>query len=162
MNLALVLAAEGAKVGILDADIYGPSISNMLGGKPASNFAGRHPHGANRGARSGDQLRISGLLTITMVWRGPMASKALLQMLRETMGLTLDYLVLDMPPGTGDIQPTLAQNIPVTGAVVVTTPPGYRADRRQKGIVMFEEGGGAGTGYRREHEHAYLQQLRAP
>jgi ATP-binding protein involved in chromosome partitioning len=96
-----------------------------------------------------------------MVWRGPMASKALMQMLQETLWPDLDYLVLDMPPGTGDIQLTLAQNIPVTGAVVVTTPQDIALIDAKKGIVMFESGS-AGAGYRGKHEHAYLQQLRTP
>ncbi len=97
-----------------------------------------------------------------MVWRGPMASKALMQMLQETLWPDLDYLVLDMPPGTGDIQLTLAQNIPVTGAVVVTTPQDIALIDAKKGIVMFRESGSAGAGDRGKHEHAYLQQLRAP
>lgn len=96
-----------------------------------------------------------------MVWRGPMASKALLQMLQETMWPDLDYLVLDMPPGTGDIQLTLAQNIPVTGAVVVTTPQDIALiDAKRHRDVR--EGGGAGTRHRRKHEHAHLQQLWTP
>lgn len=93
-----------------------------------------------------------------MVWRGPMASKALLQMLQETLWPDLDYLVLDMPPGTGDIQLTLAQNIPVTGAVVVTTPQDIALIDAKRHCDV-REGGSAGSGYRREHEYAYLQQL---
>ena len=124
VNLALALAAEGAKVGILDADIYGPSIPNMLG---AENQRPTSPDGTHMAPIMAHGLATNSIGYLVtddnaMVWRGPMASKALLQMLQETMWPDLDYLVLDMPPGTGDIQLTLAQNIPVTGAVVVTTP----------------------------------------
>lgn len=123
VNLALALAAEGAKVGILDADIYGPSIPTMLG---AENQRPTSPDGTHMAPimSHGTATNSIGYLVTddnAMVWRGPMASKALMQMLQETLWPDLDYLVLDMPPGTGDIQLTLAQNIPVTGAVVVTT-----------------------------------------
>ncbi|MDU4313865.1 MAG: iron-sulfur cluster carrier protein ApbC [Klebsiella michiganensis] len=124
VNLALALAAEGAKVGILDADIYGPSIPTMLG---AEDQRPTSPDGTHMAPimKFGLATNSIGYLVTddnAMVWRGPMASKALMQMLQETLWPDLDYLVLDMPPGTGDIQLTLAQNIPVTGAVVVTTP----------------------------------------
>ncbi|WP_076722038.1 iron-sulfur cluster carrier protein ApbC, partial [Cronobacter sakazakii] len=141
VNLALALAAEGAKVGILDADIYGPSVPTMLGaeGERPTSPDGTHmapiiSHGLTTNS-------IGYLVTDdnAMVWRGPMASKALLQLLQETMWPDLDYLVLDMPPGTGDIQLTLAQNIPVTGAVVVTTPQDIALIDAKKGIVMFEK-----------------------
>lgn len=113
-----------AKVGILDADIYGPSIPTMLG---AENQRPTSPDGTHMAPimSHGTATNSIGYLVTddnAMVWRGPMASKALMQMLQETLWPDLDYLVLDMPPGTGDIQLTLAQNIPVTGAVVVTTP----------------------------------------
>ena len=124
VNLALALAAEGAKVGILDADIYGPSIPTMLG---AENQRPTSPDGTHMAPIMSHGLATNSIGYLVtddnaMVWRGPMASKALMQMLQETLWPDLDYLVLDMPPGTGDIQLTLAQNIPVTGAVVVTTP----------------------------------------
>lgn len=141
VNLALALAAEGAKVGILDADIYGPSIPVMLGteGERPTSPDGTHmapimSHGIATNS-------IGYLVTDdnAMVWRGPMASKALLQLLQETLWPSLDYLVLDMPPGTGDIQLTLAQNIPVTGAVVVTTPQDVALLDAKKGVVMFQK-----------------------
>ena len=118
-NLALALAAEGARVGILDADIYGPSQPMMMGisGRPES------PDGK------------------TMVWRGPMATQALEQMLRQTNWKDLDYLLVDMPPGTGDIQLTLAQRVPMTGAVVVTTPQDIALIDAKKGVKMFEKVG---------------------
>ena len=141
VNLALALAAEGAKVGILDADIYGPSIPMMLGAeceRPTS------PDGTHMAPiiKFGLATNSIGYLVTddnAMVWRGPMASKALMQMLQETLWPDLDYLVLDMPPGTGDIQLTLAQNIPVTGALVVTTPQDIALTDAKKGIVMFEK-----------------------
>ena len=141
VNLALALAAEGAKVGILDADIYGPSIPTMLG---AEDQRPTSPDGTHMAPimKFGLATNSIGYLVTddnAMVWRGPMASKALLQMLQETLWPDLDYLVLDMPPGTGDIQLTLAQNIPVTGAVVVTTPQDIALIDAKKGIVMFEK-----------------------
>jgi ATP-binding protein involved in chromosome partitioning len=141
VNLALALAAEGAKVGILDADIYGPSIPNMLG---AENQRPTSPDGTHMAPIMAHGLATNSIGYLVtddnaMVWRGPMASKALMQMLQETMWPDLDYLVLDMPPGTGDIQLTLAQNIPVTGAVVVTTPQDIALIDAKKGIVMFEK-----------------------
>src|SRR5690606_38214887 len=122
-NRALALAAEGANVGILDADIYGPSQPQMLGisGQPESpdgkTIEPMHAHGI--------QAMSIGLLIdveTPMVWRGPMVTQALQQLLNDTRWHDLDYLVIDLPPGTGDIQLTLAQKVPVTGAVIVTTP----------------------------------------
>ena len=141
VNLALALAAEGAKVGILDADIYGPSIPMMLG---AENERPTSPDGTHMAPIIAHGLATNSIGYLVtddnaMVWRGPMASKALLQMLQESMWPDLDYLVLDMPPGTGDIQLTLAQNIPVTGALVVTTPQDIALIDAKKGIVMFEK-----------------------
>lgn len=141
VNLALALAAEGAKVGILDADIYGPSIPTMLG---AEDQRPTSPDGTHMAPimKFGLATNSIGYLVTdenAMVWRGPMASKALMQMLQETLWPDLDYLVLDMPPGTGDIQLTLAQNIPVTGALVVTTPQDIALIDAKKGIVMFEK-----------------------
>jgi len=122
VNLALALAAEGASVGILDADIYGPSQPQMLGirGRPES-LDGKHmePMEAH-----GIQVMSIGLLIdveTPMVWRGPMVTQALQQLLSDTRWRDIDYLIVDMPPGTGDIQLTLAQKVPVTGAVIVTT-----------------------------------------
>lgn len=141
VNLALALAAEGAKVGMLDADIYGPSIPMMLG---TQDQRPNSPDGQRMAP-----VMVHGLATNSigylvnddnaMVWRGPMASKALLQLLQDTLWPDLDYLVLDMPPGTGDIQLTLSQNIPVTGALVVTTPQDIALLDAAKGIVMFEK-----------------------
>lgn len=141
VNLALALAAEGAKVGILDADIYGPSIPTMLGAEGERPTSPDGTHMAPIMAHGLATNSIGYLVTDdnAMVWRGPMASKALMQMLQETLWPELDYLVLDMPPGTGDIQLTLAQNIPVTGAVVVTTPQDVALLDAKKGIVMFRK-----------------------
>ncbi len=164
VNLALALAAEGAKVGILDADIYGPSIPTMLG---AEDSRPTSPDGTHMAPimKYGLATNSIGYLVTddnAMVWRGPMASKALMQMLQETLWPDLDYLVLDMPPGTGDIQLTLAQNIPVTKRGGGHHAAGHRADRRQKRHRDVRESGSAGAGDRGKHEHAYLQQLRAP
>lgn len=141
VNLALALAAEGAKVGILDADIYGPSIPNMLG---AENQRPTSPDGTHMAPIMAHGLATNSIGYLVtddnaMVWRGPMASKALMQMLQDTLWPDLDYLVIDMPPGTGDIQLTLSQNIPVTGAVVVTTPQDIALVDAMKGIVMFKK-----------------------
>lgn len=141
VNLALALAAEGAKVGILDADIYGPSVPTMLG---AENQRPTSPDGTHMAPIMAHGLATNSIGYLVtddnaMVWRGPMASKALMQMLQETLWPDLDYLVLDMPPGTGDIQLTLAQNVPVTGAVVVTTPQDVALIDAKKGIVMFDK-----------------------
>ncbi|HAX1982193.1 TPA: iron-sulfur cluster carrier protein ApbC [Escherichia coli] len=141
INLALALASEGARVGILDADIYGPSVPTMLGaeGKSPTSPDNRHMSPI---VSYGLQTNSIGYLMReddAMVWRGPMASKALMQILQETLWSELDYLVIDMPPGTGDIQLTLSQNIPVTGAVVVTTPQDVALIDARKGIKMFNQ-----------------------
>lgn len=141
VNLALALAQEGAKVGILDADIYGPSIPNMLGTTLERPTSPDGQHMAPIMAYGIATNSIGYLVTDdnAMVWRGPMASKALMQMLQDTLWPDLDYLVIDMPPGTGDIQLTLSQNIPVTGALVVTTPQDIALVDAMKGIVMFKK-----------------------
>lgn len=142
VNLALALAAEGANVGILDADIYGPSQPQMLGitQKPESlDGKSMEPVIAH-----GIQAMSIGLLIdieTPMVWRGPMVTQALQQLLNDTNWKDLDYLIVDMPPGTGDIQLTLAQKIPVTGAVIVTTPQDIALLDARKGLKMFEKVG---------------------
>ena len=145
VNLAYALDAEGARVGILDADIYGPSIPIMLGNK-------------NHSASSEDNIKVepfyaNGLVATSIgyfvkaddatVWRGPMASRALQQLLKDTAWPELDYLIVDMPPGTGDIQLTLSQQIPVSGAVIVTTPQDLALADATKGIAMFNKVGTA-------------------
>ena len=142
VNLALALAAEGAQIGILDADIYGPSQPMMLGitGRPESveenTIEPMEGHGL--------QASSIGFLIeedAPMVWRGPMVTSALEQLLRQTRWRDLDYLIVDMPPGTGDIQLTLAQKVPVTGAVIVTTPQDVALLDARKGLKMFEKVG---------------------
>jgi ATP-binding protein involved in chromosome partitioning len=141
VNLALAWAAQGARVGILDADIYGPSQPLMLG------LTGQRPSSPD-----GKQLRplaAHGVAAMSigflidaeqpMVWRGPMVTQALTQLLSDTQWGTLDYLVVDMPPGTGDIQLTLAQRVPVAGAVIVTTPQDIALADARKGLKMFEK-----------------------
>ncbi|MES2181446.1 MAG: iron-sulfur cluster carrier protein ApbC [Pseudomonadota bacterium] len=141
-NLALALAAEGATVGLLDADIYGPSQPQMLGinGRPESaDGKSMEPMMAH-----GIQAMSIGFLVDTdtpMVWRGPMVTSALEQLLRETKWRDIDYLIIDLPPGTGDIQLTLSQKIPVTGAVIVTTPQDIALLDARKGLKMFEKVG---------------------
>lgn len=141
VNMALALAAEGARVGLLDADIYGPSVPSMLGTDDQRPSSPDGKHMAPIMAHGLATNSIGYLVTDdnAMVWRGPMASKALMQLLNETLWPELDYLVLDMPPGTGDIQLTLAQNVPVTGAVIITTPQDIALLDARKGIVMFEK-----------------------
>ncbi|MEO8802237.1 MAG: iron-sulfur cluster carrier protein ApbC [Rudaea sp.] len=140
VNLALALAAEGAKVGVLDADIYGPSIPRMLGvsGKPDSKDGQRiEPKSAH-----GIQAMSIGFLIeedTPMIWRGPMVTQALTQLLNETNWVDLDYLIIDLPPGTGDIQLTLCQRVPVSGAVIVTTPQDIALLDARKGLKMFEK-----------------------
>ncbi|MDO9365194.1 MAG: iron-sulfur cluster carrier protein ApbC [Methylotenera sp.] len=140
VNLALALAAEGATVGLLDADIYGPSQPQMLGisGRPESiDGKSMEPMQAH-----GIQAMSIGFLIdndTPMVWRGPMVTGALEQLLRETKWSDLDYLIIDLPPGTGDIQLTLAQKIPVTGAIIVTTPQDVALLDARKGLKMFEK-----------------------
>ncbi|MFO1325255.1 MAG: iron-sulfur cluster carrier protein ApbC [Burkholderiales bacterium] len=141
-NLALALAAEGATVGVLDADIYGPSQPTMLGisGRPESNDG-----------KTLEPLEAYGVQAMSigfmidadtpMVWRGPMVTQALEQLLKDTNWREVDYLIVDMPPGTGDIQLTLAQKVPVTGAVIVTTPQDIALIDARKGLKMFEKVG---------------------
>ena len=142
VNLALALAAEGASVGVLDADIYGPSQPMMLGisGRPES-----------KDGKTLEPLEAFGLQAMSigflididtpMVWRGPMVTQALEQLLKDTNWRDLDYLIVDMPPGTGDIQLTLSQKVPVTGAVIVTTPQDIALLDARKGLKMFEKVG---------------------
>ncbi|MCZ4312463.1 iron-sulfur cluster carrier protein ApbC [Comamonadaceae bacterium G21597-S1] len=142
VNLALALAAEGASVGILDADIYGPSVPMMLGisGKPESDDGKTMDPLENYGL----QVMSIGFLVAqdeAMIWRGPMATQALEQLLRQTNWRDLDYLIVDMPPGTGDIQLTLSQRVPMTGAVIVTTPQDIALLDAKKGIKMFQKVG---------------------
>jgi ATP-binding protein involved in chromosome partitioning len=141
-NLALALAAEGASVGILDADIYGPSQPMMMGisGRPDSADGKTMQPMRNHGV---EVMSIGFLIEPDnpMIWRGPMATQALEQLLRQTNWGDLDYLIVDMPPGTGDIQLTLAQRVPLTGAVIVTTPQDIALLDAKKGIRMFEKVG---------------------
>ncbi|VTU21750.1 iron-sulfur cluster carrier protein ApbC [Variovorax sp. PBL-E5] len=141
-NLALALAAEGASVGLLDADIYGPSQPMMLGihRRPESGDGKTMEPLENHGV----QVMSIGFLVDpdeAMIWRGPMATQALEQLLRQTNWKELDYLIVDMPPGTGDIQLTLSQRVPMTGAVIVTTPQDIALLDARKGIKMFEKVG---------------------
>lgn len=142
VNLALALAAEGARVGILDADIYGPSQSMMMGinARPQSDDGKTMEPLENYGV----QVMSIGFLVDAdeaMIWRGPMAVQALEQLLRQTNWKDLDYLVVDMPPGTGDIHLSLSQKVPVTGAVIVTTPQDIALLDARKGVKMFEKVG---------------------
>lgn len=142
VNLALALSKEGARVGILDADIYGPSVGMMLGipegkrpdTKENKYFMPMEAHGIQA-------MSMAFLVTdkTPMVWRGPMVSGAVQQLLTQTLWHELDYLVVDMPPGTGDIQLTLAQKVPVTGALIVTTPQDIALLDCKKGIEMFRK-----------------------
>ena len=140
VNLALALSAEGATVGILDADIYGPSQPRMLGvsmkpeskdGKKMEPIMSYHLQAMSIGFLVDEET--------PMIWRGPMVTQALEQLLRETNWQDLDYLIIDLPPGTGDIQLTLAQKVPVTGAVIVTTPQDIALLDARKGLKMFEK-----------------------
>ncbi|MCP5448595.1 MAG: iron-sulfur cluster carrier protein ApbC [Chromatiaceae bacterium] len=140
VNMALALAAEGARVGILDADIYGPSQPRMLGvsGQPES-----------KDGKSLEPMESYGLQAMSigflvdeetpMIWRGPMVTQALEQLLNDTNWASLDYLIIDLPPGTGDTQLTLAQKVPVSGAVIVTTPQDIALLDARKGFKMFEK-----------------------
>jgi ATP-binding protein involved in chromosome partitioning len=143
VNLALALAAEGARVGILDADIYGPSQPTMLGitGQSKSRDGKSMEPMSNHGLQS---MSIGYMIAgddAPMIWRGPMVTQALDQLLRQTNWDNLDYLVVDLPPGTGDIQLTLAQKVPVTGSIIVTTPQDIALMDARKGLKMFEKVG---------------------
>ena len=142
VNLALALAAEGASVGMLDADIYGPSQPTMLGihGRPVSEDGNSLEPMIGHGLQA---MSIGFLIDVDtpMVWRGPMVTQALEQLLNNTKWKDIDYLVVDLPPGTGDIQLTLAQRVPVTGAVIVTTPQDIALIDARKGLKMFEKVG---------------------
>ncbi|MBB3277211.1 MULTISPECIES: iron-sulfur cluster carrier protein ApbC [Pseudoxanthomonas] len=140
VNLALALHADGARVGLLDADVYGPSIPAMLG------LSGRPDSPDNKSIEPmrafGVEAMSIGLLVdqdTPMIWRGPMATSALMQLFTDTLWGDLDYLLIDLPPGTGDIQLTLAQKIPVAGAVVVTTPQDIATLDARKALKMFEK-----------------------
>jgi ATP-binding protein involved in chromosome partitioning len=142
VNLALALAAEGAKVGLLDADIYGPSQPTMMGvsGKPESH------DGKTMEPLENYDVQVASIGFMIdpdqpMVWRGPIVTQALQQLLEQTNWRDLDYLVVDMPPGTGDVQLTLSQKVPVTGAVIVTTPQDIALLDARKGLKMFEKVG---------------------
>jgi ATP-binding protein involved in chromosome partitioning len=142
VNLALALAAEGATVGMLDADIYGPSQPTMLGitGRPESADGQTLEPMMGHGLQA---MSIGFLIDVDtpMVWRGPMVTQALEQLLGQTKWKEIDYLLVDLPPGTGDIQLTLAQRVPVTGAVIVTTPQDIALIDARKGLKMFEKVG---------------------
>lgn len=141
VNLALALAAEGAKVGILDADIYGPSQGLLLGIPSGTLPQERDGKLVPIEAYNVQAMSMSFLVDETqpMVWRGPMVSQALQQLLNQTCWDNLDYLFVDMPPGTGDVQLTLSQKVPVTGAVIVTTPQDVALLDAKKGIEMFRK-----------------------
>lgn len=140
VNLALALSAEGARVAILDADIYGPSQPRMLGS---------HSKPESKDGRTMEPIMSYDLQSMSigylideetpMIWRGPMVTQALEQLLRDTNWQDVDYLVVDLPPGTGDIQLTLAQKVPVTGAIIVTTPQDIALLDARKGLKMFEK-----------------------
>jgi len=140
VNIALALQVEGATVGILDADIYGPSIPRMLGckGQPESSDGKSLEPMIGHGVQS---MSIGYLVEedTPMIWRGPMVTQALEQLLNDTQWRDVDYLIIDLPPGTGDIQLTLAQRIPVSGAVIVTTPQDIALLDARKGLKMFEK-----------------------
>ena len=139
-NLALALQAEGAKVGVMDADIYGPSQPTMLGvhGKPAS------PDGKSILPMQAHGMPVMSIGFLVeedtpMIWRGPMVTQAMMQLLTDTRWEQLDYLIVDLPPGTGDIQLTLSQKVPVAGAVIVTTPQDIALLDARKALKMFEK-----------------------
>ena len=141
INLAAALTQEGARVGILDADVYGPSLPTLLGTK------GTQPSSPDN--KNIYPVECHGMQTMSIgylvdedsasIWRGPMASRAFQQLYNETLWDEVDYLIVDMPPGTGDIQLTLAQNMPVTAAVIVTTPQDLALADAIKGIAMFNK-----------------------
>ncbi|MDH3325626.1 MAG: iron-sulfur cluster carrier protein ApbC [Gammaproteobacteria bacterium] len=140
VNLALAIAGDGGKVGIMDADIYGPSQPRMLGisGKPESKDGTTMEPMKNYGIEA---MSIGFLIDeeTPMIWRGPMVTQALEQLINDTSWGDLDYLIVDLPPGTGDIQLTLSQKIPVSGAVIVTTPQDIALLDARKGLKMFEK-----------------------
>lgn len=140
VNLALALSADGASVGMLDADIYGPSQPRMLGisGQPESEDGKTLEPMENHGIKA---MSIGFLIDedTPMIWRGPMVTQALEQLLNDTLWGDLDYLVVDLPPGTGDIQLTLSQKIPVSGSIIVTTPQDIALLDARKGLKMFEK-----------------------
>ena len=140
VNLALALVADGARVGLLDADIYGPSQPRMLGltGRPSSKDGKHIEPMVGHGVKC---MSIGFLVDAEqpMVWRGPMVTQALVQLIRDTLWGELDYLVVDMPPGTGDIALTLSQQVPVSGAVIVTTPQEIALLDARKGLKMFQK-----------------------
>ncbi|HZT00956.1 MAG TPA: iron-sulfur cluster carrier protein ApbC [Steroidobacteraceae bacterium] len=141
VNLALAWAAQGARVGMLDADIYGPSQPLMLGleGERPTSPDGKHLQPLQSHGVAAMSIGFLVDAEQPMVWRGPMVTQALTQLLSETHWGSLDYLVVDMPPGTGDIQLTLAQRVPVAGAVIVTTPQDIALADARKGLKMFEK-----------------------
>ncbi len=139
-NLALAMAARGAKVGLLDADIYGPSMPRMMGisGKPDS------PDGKSLDPMTGHGIPVMSIGFLVdeetpMIWRGPMVQSALTQMLRDVNWGALDYLIVDLPPGTGDAQLTMAQQVPMSGAVIVSTPQDIALLDARKGLNMFRK-----------------------
>jgi ATP-binding protein involved in chromosome partitioning len=140
VNLALALASEGAVVGLLDADIYGPSQPRMMGlsGQPESTDGKSLEPMENYGVQT---MSIGFLIDeeTPMIWRGPMVTQALEQLLNDTRWRDLDYLIIDLPPGTGDTQLTLAQKVPVSGAIIVTTPQDIALLDARKGLKMFEK-----------------------
>ncbi len=141
VNIALALSLEGAKVGLLDADIYGPSVPHLLGTqeKFPQSPDNKHMHPVEKFGIYSHSIGYLVPNQDAAVWRGPMASKALQQIIDETLWPELDYLIVDMPPGTGDIQLTIAQKAPVTAALVVTTPQDLALIDAQKGVAMFEK-----------------------
>ncbi|MCA1779502.1 MAG: iron-sulfur cluster carrier protein ApbC [Xanthomonadaceae bacterium] len=139
-NLALALIAEGARVGVLDADIYGPSQPRMLGlsGRPETTEDKRIVPMQAHGLQA---MSIGVLVDVdqAMIWRGPMATQALSQMLSETLWQDLDYLIIDLPPGTGDVQLTIAQRVPVAASIIVTTPQDVALDDVRRAVAMFRK-----------------------
>lgn len=141
VNMAFALQSQGAKVGILDADIYGPSVPIMLGNPDARPQSEDNKHMIPLNCQGIVANSVGYLIPSddATVWRGPMASKALQQIINETLWPDLDYLIVDMPPGTGDIQLTMAQQVPLTAAIVVTTPQDIALADAKKGIAMFNK-----------------------
>ena len=159
-NLALALAKLGLKVGLLDADIYGPSVPRLFGitHKPETDGKKLMPI-----EKFGIKTMSIGFLVgedTPMIWRGPMVQSALTQMMNDVAWAPLDVLVVDMPPGTGDAQLTMAQQVPLKGAVIVSTPQDIALIDAQEGHRHVREDPGAGAGHRREHERVRVSQLR--